>query len=116
MPADLRIGVREHAGTLVLHLEGELDLSSARYLEGAIQRAQEAGSPVVVIDTERLWFIDMAGLRVLIAARERAEQEGQSLLLTNVHAPLRRVLTLGRAAELLPEVNGEGRYVDRPSD
>jgi anti-anti-sigma regulatory factor len=43
-------------------------------------------------------------LRVLIAARRRAEAEGQRLVLANVREPVRRTLTLAQADELFPEI------------
>jgi anti-sigma B factor antagonist len=101
--AYLSVAIREHERSTVLHIEGELDLGSSRYLEEAISEARRAGPPLVVLDVEHLDFIDMAGLRVLIAAHARAEEDGQRLVLANVRDPVRRVLTLARVDELLPE-------------
>jgi anti-sigma B factor antagonist len=102
--AYLSVAVREHDRSTVLYVEGELDLGSSPYLEQAIREAHSAGRPLVVIDLEKLRFIDMAGLRALIAAHERAEQQGQKLVLANVGDPVRRVLILAHVEELLPEL------------
>jgi anti-sigma B factor antagonist len=100
----LTVAVREHDRSTVLHVEGELDLGSSRYLEEAIREAREAGPPLVVLDVENLRFIDMAGLRVLIAAHARAEADGERLVLANVPDPVRRVLALAQVEKLLPEI------------
>jgi anti-sigma B factor antagonist len=102
--AYLTVAVREHERSTVLHVEGELDLGSSGYLEEAIRQARRSGPPLVVVDVEKLRFIDMAGLRVLIAAHARAEEEGERLVLANISDPVRRVLTLAQVDELLPEI------------
>ena len=104
MSAYLNVAVREHESSTVLHIEGELDLGSSRELDEVINLAQRKRPPVLVVDLEKLRFIDMAGLRVLIAARERADQEGQQLVLVNLRAPVRRIVNLARMGEWLPEL------------
>jgi anti-sigma B factor antagonist len=102
--AYLRVAIREHERSTVVHVEGELDLGSSGRLEAAMREARQAAAPLMVVDLEKLRFIDMAGLRVLIAARRRAEAEGQRLVLANVREPVRRTLTLAQADELFPEI------------
>lgn len=104
MRAYLRVAIREHERSTVVHVEGELDLGSSGRLEAAMREARQAAAPLMVVDLEKLRFIDMAGLRVLIAARRRAEAEGQRLVLANVREPVRRTLTLAQADELFPEI------------
>ena len=104
MSAYLNVAVREHKSSTVLHIEGELDLGSSRQLDEVISLAQRKHPPVLVVDLEKLRFIDMAGLRVLIAARERADQEGQRLVLANLREPVRRIVNLAQVGDLLPEL------------
>jgi anti-sigma B factor antagonist len=104
VPPYLSVAVREHEDSTVVCVEGELDLGSSGHLEAAIRQARRAAAPVTVVDLEKLRFIDMSGLRVLIAAHRRAEEEGQQLVLANVRDPVRRVLTLAQVGDLLPEI------------
>jgi anti-sigma B factor antagonist len=102
----LRIGVRTTEQSTVLRVEGELDLASARQLEQAIAYARRSAPPLLVLDLEKLRFIDMAGLRVMLAAYQEAENEGQQLVLAHVPGRIRRVLALAEVEDLLPEIEG----------
>jgi anti-sigma B factor antagonist len=58
---------------------GELDLYTAAALSEALQAEPEAAA--VVVDLDRLEFIDSTGLGVLVAALQRARQGGGRLSL-----------------------------------
>ena len=90
----------------MVSLEGELDLGSSRQLDQAIGLAMRTGPGRVVVDLGGLWFIDLAGLRALIATRERGLQEGQEVVMTNPPAAVRRLLSLARMETLLPILEG----------
>ena len=84
MDSDDRLRV-ESASTLdrrVLLLYGELDLAGAPLLAGEIERAESSGLDAVVLDLSHLDFLDSAGLRVILAAHERARDAGRSFAIT----------------------------------
>ena len=70
-PAPLVV-VRSEAesGRVGLRLIGELDLNTVELLEAELSRTREQSSPSV-IDLSELRFIDLAGLRALIAPSAR---------------------------------------------
>jgi anti-sigma B factor antagonist len=103
----LSVRVDDRGDSVVLHLDGELDLASSVQVEQALAQAREARPRLIVIDARNLEFIDMAGLRVLVAAHERARREQVRLVLTHVGQPVRRVLELARATDILPIAEGE---------
>ena len=107
MQAYLKIAVQEGERRAVLYLEGELDFASSSQLVEAIGRLGDRPRTVVV-DLQGLTFIDMAGLRVLIAARDAAQQGARRLFLARVPDPIRRVITLAHVDALLPVLDGEG--------
>jgi anti-sigma B factor antagonist len=73
--AEFRLVVSEHAaGTLVVP-HGELDLGTAPDLEAVLA----AQSGLVVVDLRKLRFIDLTGLRVLLAADARSRHDGMNL-------------------------------------
>jgi anti-sigma B factor antagonist len=84
----------EEAGTPVLAVRGEVDLSSAgRFaLELASLVADEGGTARV--DLSAVTFIDSSGVRELLAANRQAEATGTQLLLANPSAACRRVLEI----------------------
>ena len=106
MKAYLRIGLRATEQSTVLEVEGELDLASSRQLKEAILYARKNAPPLLVLDLEKLRFIDMAGLRVMLVAYQAAKADGQQLVLANVPGRIRRVLALAEVEDVLPEIEG----------
>jgi anti-anti-sigma factor len=81
-----------------ISLHGELDAMSAHLVQEAV--AVVARSPRgIVLDARDLWFIDMAGVRVLISLA--AADPARSVVLRDARP--RVVKVLGLVADLLPE-------------
>jgi anti-anti-sigma factor len=75
-------------------LEGELDISSAPPFAARVSALLDAGIGQVVLDVSRLTFVDVAGLRALLALRVQAEQQLTAVRLTGASTHLRRVLAI----------------------
>ena len=90
----LRIDVRSEQGRTVLALHGELDLLGAPLLEKKIEGAEIQASKIVVLDLQDLQFIDSAGMRVILAAHERARQRGQEFAMTRGPEQVQRLFTI----------------------
>jgi anti-anti-sigma factor len=86
---------REREAT-VLVLSGELDLASHAALEHDIARALRSGPTAVVLDLGALVFVDVAGLRSMLASAGRARSAGTPLLLANPAAAVTRLVSLTR--------------------
>jgi anti-sigma B factor antagonist len=72
----------EPAGdAMVVHVEGELDLSTAEVAEAQLGQAVGSGAPAVIVDLDRVSFLGSTGLRVLLSTRERANSTGVDLRL-----------------------------------
>jgi anti-anti-sigma factor len=80
----------------VLHVAGELDMTTADLLGGALEQAFE-GDPSVVVDMAGVTFVDAAGLRVILQAAKSRNGTGPLVV---VNAP--------RVAWLLKLVGLEG--------
>jgi anti-sigma B factor antagonist len=105
----LRVGVHNHADTVVLHLDGELDLASAELLEGELQRAEVADAATVVLDLRDLQFVDSAGLRMIVGAHTHARERGQEFAVTRGPEQVQRLLAITRIGEHL-------RIIDAPEE
>jgi anti-anti-sigma factor len=82
---------------LVLTLAGELDCASAPELDAEIDAALRAHAPRrVVVDAERLTFVDVSGLRPLLGLAERFRAPGAFRL----RNPTDRVTRVIRLLEL----------------
>jgi stage II sporulation protein AA (anti-sigma F factor antagonist) len=94
------IEVRD-AGRVRIRLRGELDLAGAPSLSDRLRRFRERGESVV-LDLDELEFIDMSGLRVLLAAADEASRDGWSFAVTRGSVSVRRLLGLVRLDRQLP--------------
>lgn len=81
------------AGRVRLRVRGELDLASAPTLSQRLRRFRERREPVL-LDIEELEFIDVSGLRVLLAVSEGARRDGWSFAVTRGSAQVRRLIGL----------------------
>lgn len=73
-------------------LKGELDLSTVGKVQDELRRAEKA--PLLVLDLSRLTFLDSTGLRALVSAHQRAEQEGRRLVILRGPEAVQRVFTI----------------------
>lgn len=89
---------------LCLAVDGEIDMASAGGLETAlravIREARTAGLAVVV-DLDRVTFLDSTGLRVLVVSSQLARAAGIALRVVNPRGNVRRVLQLTGVLEVL---------------
>ena len=93
---------RTHApGCDRLALEGELDLASAPILQSEFDRLERDPASVIVVDLRQLSFMDLAGMRVLLEARERALRGWWSLVIVRGPRAVQRVFELAKVEQLL---------------
>jgi anti-anti-sigma factor len=98
--AYLRVSVREQGHSAIVEVDGELDLASSHQLALALDQTWRKQPRLVVLELGDLRFIDMAGLRVLLVAQQRAEHEHARLVLANVREPVHRVMRLANVTGL----------------
>lgn len=98
-PLDITIGTDEWA--LVLHLRGEIDMSSAPTLTRCLEAAVGEHTGDVVVDLAEVAFLDSSGLNALIRARNQLAQHGRSLRARRPTAAVARVFAVSGTSELL---------------
>jgi anti-anti-sigma factor len=98
MDAETRFEVesRLEPDRVILSLRGELDLSAAPQLAAEIARAEsDPVRTILVLDVDQLSFVDSSGLRVILAAHERAlGDERRSFALTAGSRQVKRLLAI----------------------
>jgi anti-sigma B factor antagonist len=97
----LWIDSKAQTDRVVITLEGELDMASAPLLQVALEEAERAQDLALVIDLERLQFMDSTGLRTILWARERWEASGRELALTPGSSQVQRLLTVSGVRDQL---------------
>src|ERR1700678_2661731 len=84
--------VAEESATVV-RLTGEIDIAVAPHLRAALDRASEHARPIVV-DMERVEFIDSVGIAVLLVAANRARMAQGEFALRNPTPAAQRVFDI----------------------
>lgn len=77
MNVEIRNSTKE--GTLVIHVEGELDLYTASRLKDALAEGLDEGRQWVVVDLLKVGFLDSTALGVLVGAMRRLEEDSGNL-------------------------------------
>lgn len=77
-----------------LMLSGELDISSASALEHELREAESRRPPVIVLDLDRLEFMDVSGLRAILDAARRARRERRQFIVANPVPHIARLFEL----------------------
>ena len=93
------------ADAALVSLNGDLDLSTAKRAEQAIEEAEKASPPVLVVDLRGLSFMDSTGLRVVVSADKRATRANRRLVIIQGPAAVRRVFEITRLDDRLDIVD-----------
>jgi anti-sigma B factor antagonist len=93
---DLGLEVAEHDGVAVLGLRGEVDMSTAPRLRQAIVELAAGGRHRVVVDLDKVEFLDSTGLGVLVSGLKRFRTLGGDLVLSCTQPRILRVLEITR--------------------
>ena len=91
--------------TRVVALEGEIDLSTAPEAERRIAEAEDAEPERLIVDLRAVTFMDSSGLRILLTAHRRAEEQGRGFALITGGDAVERLLSVTGLAgriEVLP--------------
>ncbi len=85
-----------------LALAGEMDLANASEVERELVRAESTNATRIVMDLSGLTFMDSTGIRLLITAHARSNNDGRRLVLIRPPARVFRVLCIAGVDQLLP--------------
>jgi anti-anti-sigma factor len=100
----LRVDTRLATDRVVLELHGELDLAAAPLLAEEIERAESGDRNALVLDLCDLEFVDSAGLRVILAAQERAFASGREFAVTNGTLQVQRLFEIAGVRQHLQTI------------
>ena len=99
---ELGLSVRHHGDRATIHIGGEIDLATCPQLQAVVVDLVDRGCHQLTIDLERVSFLDCAGIRVLVDARRRVQEQGGSVRLVRPRPPVWRVLALTGMTEVFP--------------
>ena len=84
-----------------LKLSGRFDFHSHRDFRTAYEKTLETGAVrEIVIDFDKVDYLDSSALGMLLLLREKAEAAGKNVLLTGLHGTVRQVLDIANFGKL----------------
>ena len=92
--AALEVGEHHEDGAVVFSLAGRLDGVGAGVLMGRISSALERGAVRLVLDCERMSYVNSAGLRSLLIGAKTCRQEGGTLVVAALAPQCRTVMAM----------------------
>lgn len=96
-------------------LAGELDLGTADAVQRELERVESTDAEAIVVDLSGVTFMDLVGVRLLVAAHSRSRADSSRLALVPGAGVVRRVLRLAGVEALLPFADRQPRDARRPS-
>ena len=100
---NIDIDIVERDGVTVVVVEGEVDLFAAPEFERALTQVGASNAPSIVVDLDRVSFMDSAGVHVLLQF-SLAQRGGHRLALTHGSPQVRRLLEVTGVRRYLPFV------------
>ena len=100
MKLDLR--VQQQDSRAIVHVGGEVDVATCPQLRDVLAELVDQSIYHLVVDLEKVSFLDSSGIGVLVGVYRRIREHGGSLRLTGPRPAVRRVLELTKVTTLLP--------------
>jgi anti-sigma B factor antagonist len=96
------VTVTEVPGRTIVSVSGEIDLATANELRERLLALVAAGSVDVILDLDRVAFVDSTGLGALVATRRRFQVAGGLLVLVCSVPLVLRLLRVTSLDRVLP--------------
>jgi anti-anti-sigma factor len=93
--------------TVEVVLTGELDISTFDNAHQQIEEAEQETPDLLIIDLTELQFVDSTGVRLILAADQRARQVGRRLALRLGRGPALRVFAALGLTDRFDLLDGE---------
>jgi anti-anti-sigma factor len=101
MGDELSVGVRRERGAVIAEVTGDIDMSTVPGLRERLFELADNGQPLIV-DLNRIGFIDSAGLGLLVVVARRASAHGGSLHAVCSRPQTRKLLWLTGVDRRIP--------------
>jgi anti-sigma B factor antagonist len=76
---EFEVNTERQQGLCVVSVSGEVDVYTSPQLKSALVEAADGGCEVIVVDMDKVSFIDSSGLGVLVGALRRVRESGGDL-------------------------------------
>jgi anti-sigma B factor antagonist len=99
---ELNLSVWHHGDRATIQIGGEIDLATCPQLQALLVELVDRGCHQLIVDLERVSFLDCAGIRVLVDTLRRVQEHGGSLRLVRPTRLVERVLVLTGMTTVFP--------------
>lgn len=104
----MEISQREKENVVVLDIQGEIDLYNAPEIKDIIQKLIEAQKYNIIINLEKVSYIDSSGIGALISSLSNLKKYQGGLKIINVYASVKKVFELTKLTSFFEIYDSEG--------
>ena len=103
MTALAQLEIDEGAGSCVIRIRGEIDISNAHEVSKSVEAAMPNGAETLVVDLTETTYLDSAGVQLLFNLAQRLQTRRKVMkLVVPEEAPIRAVLELTGLERIIP--------------
>ncbi|GLH98337.1 STAS domain-containing protein [Micromonospora sp. CPCC 205371] len=99
---ELSLATRTIAEHTVLEVGGEVDVYTAPRLRERLVELIDGGAPHVIVDLNRVDFLDSTGLGVLVGAHKKLRNTGRTFALACDKEPLLKIFRITALDQVFP--------------
>jgi anti-anti-sigma factor len=92
----------QHGSATVLDINGRFDFASRREFKEAMDRLQQAGCHHVILNLEKVSFVDSSALGLLVVAHQNLKLKEGRISLVNPQSYVRQILDLANVPRMIP--------------
>lgn len=97
----MQISEQKEDGVVVLDLEGRFDFGARKVFKDTVERVQGEGCLHIIINMERVSFVDSSALGLLVIAHQNLKIKQSQLSLVNPQPYVRQVLDLANVPKMV---------------
>ncbi len=109
---DLKIVVEEKDDAMVLRLDGEVDVYTAPKLKSRLIDLVDQGKFKIVVDLEKVAFMDSSGLGVLVGGLKRVRSHDGSISLICSQENILKIFRITGLVKIFPIFDNEGQALE----
>ena len=109
---DLSVSSTEQGAVTVVHVAGEIDVYTAPLLREVLDKQVAAGRTNLVVDLEKVTFMDSTGLHAVLRIRQDAHELGRRFALIRGRDQVQRLFELTGLTESLTIVDSPGQLLE----
>lgn len=116
-PVSISVTTSEAGEVHIVHVAGEIDVTSAAVLRDALEALIADGHRQLTLDLSDVTFLDSTGLGIVVGRLKRLARHGGTLTVAAAHERVVRVFTitgLDRLLEIHPDLEGAVRAAAAP--